>query len=56
MKDARSADGIHELKKELRVLTAPFRAGRLIILILAGLFASIVALGFLEQILRGPAH
>jgi len=56
MKDSRSADGMHELKRELRVITAPFRAGRLIILVLAGLFASIFALGFLEQILKGPTH
>jgi len=49
-------DMIKELKNELRPITAPFRAGRLIILVLASLFFGIFALGFLEQILRGPAH
>jgi hypothetical protein len=56
MRNTHSPDTIHDLKKELRPITGPFRAGRLIILVFAFLFAGIFALGFLEQILKGPIH
>jgi hypothetical protein len=47
-------DAIRELKNELQPITAPFRAGRLIIGLFVLLFAGIFVLGFIEQILKGP--
>jgi hypothetical protein len=54
MKKAQMPDTIRELRNELRPITAPFRAGRLIIGLFVLLFAGIFALGFIEQILKGP--
>jgi hypothetical protein len=54
MNKEQTPDAIRELKNELRPITAPFRAGRLIIGLFVLLFAGIFALGFIEQILKGP--